>query len=444
MRTICIGLLLGVLLFPAFSFGESADDPLAGFKGFTPRKDTVQWSPVLSTGFDALLHSYPLATTDTTETIAEYMVSAGLEGRSPRQVNHRWRLRVEASAGSELYRQLLEGQYKYLDDKRITRLRVDGQFYGRQYRQTTEYSLSSNNIEGRLDLRAYPWAGEKSMMEWRAWKSVLDYKTPSTLEVDTEELGTGLFLRSRGLTNNLWSVGYRFSGRTYPDTTVIDRKVHRVEGDLDYHDDEGQGIRLFHKSGRRLIRDETVRPSAWAHYTDCNSLVTAGGGFVYLDVQSEVWQYDEETTTYFDSWRLQGVLGYRWGESLGPTWRLGLTSEWLDAGDSPEKYTQFGMRAGVESFGSEISGSLQLEYGRRIYSQGDVALDSIDSQDLLSTDLLSLYSDFNYWEIWLMANWSINRHFSLDLMANYEPENHTENADDSSIGFGSIRLVWRP
>jgi len=58
--------------------------------------------------------------------------------------------------------------------------------------------------------------------------------------------------------------------------------------------------------------------------------------------------------------------------------------------------------------------------------------------------LTSFYSDFNYWKIWIMANWSINKNFSLDLLANYEPENHTENSDDSSLGFGSLRLVWRP
>lgn len=444
MRIVCIGLLLGALLLPAFSFGESGPDVLAGFESFTPQKDTVRWSPVLSTGFDAMLHSYPLATTDTTETIAEYMVSAGIEGRSPRRVNHRWRLRAEASAGSELYRQLFEGQYKYQDSKRITRLRLDGKFYGRQYRQTTEYSLSSNNMEGRLDLRAYPWAATNSTLEMRAWSSGRNYKDPSTLEVDTRELGTGLFLRSRGLSDKLWSVGYRFSGRTYPDTTGINRKVHRMEGDFDYHDDQGQGIRLFHKSGRRLIKDETLRPSAWAHYTDMNSLVTAGSGFVFLDLQSEVWKYDQETTTYFDSWRLHGVMGYRWGSSLGATWRLGLTGGQLNAGDSPESYTQFGFRSGVESFGSEVSGSLQLEIGRRVYSQDSIELESSDPEDILSDDLFSFYSDFNYWEIWLMANWSISRHLSLDVMANYEPENHTENADDSSIGFGSVRLVWRP
>ncbi len=455
MRVVCIvivlGLLLGVLIensvLPASAFAEvspEAADPLAGFAGFTSRRDQTDWSPVLTSGFDALLHSYPLATTDTTETIAEYMISAGIEGRSPRKTKHRWRLRAEASIGSELYRQHLEGQYKFLDHNRVTRFRFDGRFYGRQYRKTTNYSLSSDNLEGRLDLRAFPWAGSKSKLELRGWGSTVDYKNTSTLEVDLRELGGGAFLRSHGLTENLWSVGYRYSARTYPDTTGINRNVHRIEGDLDFHDDHGQGVRLFHKSGRRLIKDETLRPSAWAHWTDFNGLVTAGNGFVFLDVQSEIWKYDKETNVYFDSWRINSTMGYKWGDILSANWRLGVAAERLDAGNSPETYTQFGLRSGVESFGSNVSGSIMIEFGRRVYSQGSVALDP-DSTDIFFEDeFISFYSDFNYWKIWVMANWAINKNFSLDMMANYEPEKHTENTDDSSLGFGSLRLVWRP
>ena len=262
--------------------------------------------------------------------------------------------------------------------------------------------------------------------------------------MDTRELGAGAFLRSPGLTDNAWSLGYRYSARTYPDTTGINRNVHRIEGDLDVHDDQGQGARVYHKSGRRLINDETLRPSAWAHWTDFEGLVTAGNGYVYLDLQSEIWAYDEQTDVYFDSWRVNSTLGYKWGDILSANWRLGLTAERLDAGDSPETYSQFGFQSGVESFGSDVSGSLLVEFGRRVYSQGAVEILDESSDIIFEDDFISFYSDFNYWKIWLMANWTISRNFSLDLMANYEPENHTENTDDTSIGFGSLRLVWRP
>jgi len=44
---------------------------------------------------------------------------------------------------------------------------------------------------------------------------------------------------------------------------------------------------------------------------------------------------------------------------------------------------------------------------------------------------------------WL-PSWRISRKFTLDFMANHEPENHTEQIDDSAIGFASVHLIWRP
>ena len=43
-----------------------------------------------------------------------------------------------------------------------------------------------------------------------------------------------------------------------------------------------------------------------------------------------------------------------------------------------------------------------------------------------------------------MGTWSLSEAVDLDVLANYEPENHTEKTDDTAIGYASIRLVWRP
>ena len=86
---------------------------------------------------------------------------------------------------------------------------------------------------------------------------------------------------------------------------------------------------------------------------------------------------------------------------------------------------------------------LTLEYGRRIYRQGTVDLD-LDPAAPGETETLALYSDFGYWKIWLMGTWSLSEAVDLDVLANYEPENHTEKTDDTAIGYASIRLVWRP
>lgn|GEM_PF-1719452 len=410
----------------------------------TARPAANQWLPFVITGIDAYLHSYPLATTDTTETIAEFMLMGGIEGRSERQAKHRWRLRAEGSVGTELYRQRLEGDYRLLDGGRATRLRVNGSLWGRQYRQDTEYSLSSDNLESRLDARIYPVVGATAALEVRGYGGFLRYGTPSTLEVNYRDLGAGVFVRSTGLSDKLWGIGIRNTARAYPDTAEINRDSWAVEGDYEAQDLDGQGLRVFHKSERRLIADDTVRPSAWTHWTDFSGAVRAARGHMVLELQSEVWRYDEEMSAYFDSWRLKPVLFYRWGDILAATWQLGLATERLDAGDSPETYTQLGLRFGIESYASDLTGSLTLEYGRRTYEQGvAVGTDATDITDPFGDSVLS-YTDFNYWEIWLMATWSLGTHFSIDVLASYEPESHTEQTENTALGFGSLRLIWRP
>ncbi len=427
------GLLLG---WPAVAVHATEFD-----FGRTASHRTWAWD--VTTGFDSYLHSYALATDDTTETISEFMVQAGIEGQSPYRVRHRWRVRAEASTGTELFRERFQGEYRFLGEDNIDRVRLSASFWGRQYRDNTEYSRSSNNWEGRLEGRLAPVVGKKAKLELRGWTSNIDYATPSTLEVDYRNVGGGVFVRSTTLGNTMWGVGTRLGARTYPDSTAIDRDTWSLEADLDHHDLSGQGLRLYHKSDRRVIEDELVRPSAWTHWSDFSGAVTAGTGYVFLDLQAEAWQYDQETDVYFNSVRVEGATGYRWGDILAATWKVGLAGEKLDAGDSPETYSQLGLRGGVESYGSVVGGSLTLEYGRRTYTQGEVVLDT-DALDPALYDSGSLYTDFNYWKIWLMGSWKMNTHLDLDLMANYEPESHTENADDSALGFASLRVRWRP
>lgn len=419
--------------------------PLLAFAGGSDysRKDNARWIPFVASGFDATIHTYPLATEDTTETISEFRLQAGIEGRSKRKTAHRWRLRAEASTGSEMFRERLDGSYRYINSEGSTRLRLKGHFWGRQYKDSTTYTLSSDNFESRFDARVYPLVTETVALECRGWVSLIDYKQPSTLEADYQDRGMGVFARSQGFSTNMWSLGTRTYRRDYPDSTAIGRDVISLEGNFEKYNDKGQGLSVFHKSERRLAADETIRPSAWSQWTDFRGAVEASSGLVFLELQGESWSYDQETSVYFNSWRVDGTMGYRGGDILGTTWHAGFSAEKLAAGDSPEAYTQVGLVAGLESFGSDVSGSVTMEYGRRIYAHPDIDI-SDDSDDETLDSTISLYSDFNYWQIWVMGSWFLNDHFSLDAMASYEPESHTEQTDDSALGFGSLRLTWRP
>ncbi len=395
--------------------------------------DRARWRPKISAGVDAYLHNYYLAIADTTEAIAEFNVAAEIDGQSRRTTSHQWRLRGEFSSGTELTRQLFDGSYRWRPDAGVPRIRADLIWYGRQYRPDSEYSRSSDNNEGRGEVRAYPWYG-KAVLDLRLSSRYLDFRTPSTLEQSYHEESAAAFLRSPGVLGSSWRAGLRGTQRAYPDSAAIDRDILAFEGDLDFYG-ERRNLWVYHRSDRRLAADETVRPSAWSHWTDVRLLLPAGAGQVVTNLNNEVWRYDEETGAYFDSWRTDVEFGYQWGDMLGALWRTLLTGDHLDAGDLPETYTQFGLQGSLESYAYPFTGIIAIEYGHRWYENGAAS----DTDEYALT-----YTDFSYLEIWAMATWSMTEHFALDLIVNYQPENHTEQDDDLALGFGTLRLVWRP
>ena len=392
------------------------------------------WQPRVSAGFDTYVHTYHLAYDDTTESVSESVITAEIEGRSARRSTHRWRLRAMASGGSELFRQLLDGTYRWRPGG-TQRLRCDVDWLGRQYRGDTDYALASDNHEGRAELRAYPWTGESAGLDVRWRGRFMDYRTPSSLQQDYREHGGGAFLTSQGLGLTAWRMGGRITSRAYPDSSAIDRDVLAVEGDLDLTRGDGH-LWFYHRTERRLTEHEEVRPSAWSHWSELQGAWPAGRGRVVTNVGSEVWRYDRQDVVWFNAWRLDSELGYGWGDPLAARWQTLLTVERLGATEAAESYSQVGLRGSVESFSGAVTGLLELEYGHRWY---DDTAEATGVDDIVLT-----YTDFSYLEIWLMATWSWSPHLSLELTASYQPEQHTEQDDNTALGYGSVQLVWRP
>lgn len=396
----------------------------------------------LSAGHDTFLQTYYLATDDTTETITEFNLAADYEARSRRQNKHQWHWRTELVAGSQLRRELFDVGYRWQPATGKPRVRTDLSWAGRQYRADSDYGLNSDTREIRGDLYLYPWYGRRAGLDLRLRARRLDHSRPSVLEQDYREVGAAAFLNSRGTASGIWRCGLRATQRAYPDSAAIDRETFAVEGDLDRSLGLGD-LWLYHRSERRLIADENARPSAWLHWDEARLAVPAGSGHVIANLNSEVWRYDRETTVWFDAWRTDLELGYRWGDLLRSQQQVSLTGQRLAAGASPEAYTQAGLRGSIEAYHHALSGILSLEVGRRWYRNG--ADDSGDPTGAFDLGGLALaYSDFTYLEIWIMATWTLNDRWSLDLTASYQPERHTEPDDNTVLGFSSLRLAWRP
>ncbi len=400
--------------------------------GAPPRRP---WSFLIASGYDSYVQRYPLADGDTTETISELDLVLGAERRAPAAADHRWSLRSQVAIGTEMIREQLEGNYEYRSGGQ-TRLRVGGAWLGRQFRSGTRYSLSSDHAEGRLDGRWFVMPAGAVRGEMRAHAGRLRHQRPTPLQIDHDEAGVGADLRAGIDAERLWSFGLRLSRRAHPDSAALDRTAAAAEVAWDTGLSDRNGLRLRHRSERRAVRDQSARPSAWSHGSEAAASIPAGPGRIAVEARSEVWRYDAERSVYFDSWRLAGALLYRGGAVLGPAWQAGLALETLAAGsDSPENYRQAGLRAGVELLQGALTGLCTLEVGWRDYT----------SQPATAADdpLLLSYSDFTYWELWLLAVWSLTPHLSLDVIANYLPERHVEPTDDAAMGFASARLAWR-
>ena len=429
-------------MFPALA--ETGDGSFS-----SRRAGAWRWQTSLATGLDAYSHTYSLATEDTTESLVEYLVSAAVTGRSSGRGRHGGQVTAEGSLGSELFRQRLEGEYRLRDDQRRQRLRVGGRLRGRQYRAGSRYDNTSDNTEGRLFLRGSPVAAATRALEMKGSLAFLDYATPSALEVSHRTGSAGLSYGSRGWRGPTWRLGATLDARSYPDSTRIDRRRLILDGQFEAQSGADNQVLVMHRSERRHIRDATAKPSGWLHWTDVSGQVDGGPGRIFLELQSERWDYDREESAYQDSWRLKSVAGYTWGEVLATTWKVGVAWERLWSADDPEAFNAVGLVTGVEAFGGPLSGSLSLEWGRRHYTASSVEWNAPSSGDSLGDEYLyadsnQLYSDFTYWALWLMGSWQLDPRLALEVQASYDPENHTEDEDDSTLGFATLRLVYRP
>ncbi len=421
--------------------------PLSAARGAQAQPPRFAWDWSLASGYETYVQTFPLADRDTTETISELEAVVAADGHTRGRARHLWSLRPEISTGTEVLRGQLDCGWQYRPDSVAAVLRVDAELLGRRYRAGTRYTLSSNSADGWVEGRWGISPRGQSMGEVRLRAARQRYARESTLERGWDDLRGIVAWRSGHDATRYFSLGARLERRVYPDSTAIDRTIAGLEGELDTGGLGGRGVRLYGRSERRLVDDESARPSAWAHWGTFGWTAAAGAGRIVTDLQTEIWRYDEQTTAWFDSWRLTGALYYQSGGgeevALGPTWLAGVAGERLDAGPgSPETYNQAGVRVGIESLGTALNGTCTVEVGRRVYALTAPAQPAVTLASS-PVESLFLHSDFTYWELWLLGSWTMSSRLSLDLLANYQPERHTEKTDDMAVAFASARLTWR-
>jgi len=393
----------------------------------------------LSSGYDTYIQTYALSLEDTTETISEMEMTLSAEGRTSGRAAHHWLVRPQVSVGSERNRARLEFAYAHKPDTRRTTLRVDGDLQGTRYNRQSDYYLTSDSAEGRLKAR-WTLSPEGGLAgELRGWGSALRYDAPSELEVDRDNLNVAAYLKSGRDAARRWRVGLRAGRRAYPDTTEINRESLGAELEYDHYAYLGPTGRIYHRSERRKLENPAVRPSSWSHWSMAEAALPLSDAGLRLIAEAghEAWRYDAEWGAYTDQTRWDGGLRLEGGGLFGPAWQLGAAGESLASNTDGESYRQLGARGGLEHLGDRFTLSLTLEIGQRDYDETATVVGPGEVEEF------SLYSDFTYVELWLMAGVDLTADLRLDVMGSYLPENHTEETDDQKLGFGTARVVYR-
>lgn len=394
----------------------------------------VSFRQQLAAGYDTYVQSYYLAVEDTTETIEEFELSWAGELAAAGRRRHAWSLQPRLATGSERDRARLSAQYVLRPDSSTAVLRLDADLNGVRYRGATDYNLSSDYREGLLRGRWTLSPHGATAIELHGRVAALRYTDASALEVDRNDRRAGLRLVSGRDADDRWRLGAARGARSHPDTAAIDRDEFIFEAEYDHPAFLGPGWRVHQISSRRKIADTSVRPSSWSHWTDAEFSLPLGDQLrLGASLDLELWRYDDRWGAYDDQTRWDGTLRLEGGGFEGPSWRAGLAAEHLDSTAEDERYAQLGVVGGLDHFTDRVSLSFTLEIGQRDYA--DPAT--------VDPDITPLYTDFTYVELWLTGSVDLSDRLRLDALANYLPENHAEDIEDTTLGFGSLRLVYR-
>ncbi len=398
-----------------------------------------RWDASLATGYDSYVQTYSLALEDTTESLAEYEVTLAAEGVAGGDGPHVWRIAPKLSAGSERTREWLETGWSWRPDESRHRLDAALDLRAVQYGGSTDWYLSSDWREAAADLRWRTTTADASGLDVRLDASQLRYDTPSTLEVDRDDVRVTAALASGTWSDRRWKLGLRGGRRAHPDTAAIDRTMWGADLSLEVLPLDGPGFYLTHRSERRDVRDQTARPSSWGHWTSAEAVLPLPPGVdVRAEFDLEVWTYDESRDAYTDQTRWSSFVGLGRDPLDGPGWQMGMALERLTGDDPDEVYGQIGVRGGFDVLTDALSASCSLELGRRDYeAAGDTSTSTFGD----TTD--PLYTDFTYVEVWASATWRLHERLSLDALGSWMPESHTEDEDDQSLGFASVRAIYR-
>lgn len=421
--------------------------PLLGllFVGCVGTAAAVETTPTLELGFDSYLQQFRLTEDllgdldspdasierglrDTTEVFTEFRARGDLAFASTGE-RVRWNSRASASAGTDLYREALDFDLRAESLGRSRRLSLRAEAEARQFRDDSDFSLSSDLIEGRATLHLQQRASQDWVFGVRGRGAWIDYATPSTYELDSRRADLSLTTRvSKGFDSylDLEAGGGR---RAHPDSTQISYDRAFAYADV------GAGFAERWRAGlsagleRRVYDDPATRSPFWDLLVEPRlERRTDSGGRAILGVDLEWLRYDTDGSVFYDTLLGRALLGLQtrhgsWTFGVEPAW------SWLSSPlEVDERFQQPSVAVEVDYFGvGRLWLSLREEVGWR---------DFVEAAD----EDLRLYSDYLFLRSTLLLSIEIRPGLSVDGFLSDEPKNHQLSEDDGRLTVFTLSL----
>ncbi len=404
------------------------------------------WQPYVGADFEHFGQEYRLTEDqDTVAVINDYGTVIGLRAFTPSRDPSHWNVDLEGQLGRETRRVRLDLDGRWQRGNHT--LEIDQEASWRSFRDDGDYSISSDSVEERILVGWDRRFAERWRLRVRNVVDAVWYASPDAynLNATTWEPRGELRLRLRDFDEV--RLGGRWATRTVPDSTSLGYDRATAEAGLSFLFGWATVVDAGVEVERRVYDDVSVRDSFWETRGDARLEFPAGDHatcrllhenlFVRHDDPDEL-DYDRDWTR--TGFQVELHASRDWDLSLMPLLAV-LRSDSAPA----EEYSESALEVGLDvRIGRTTWISLTDEIGWRDYEVTAVELpDDVTDLTAVDDDLAAADSDYGYHRLTLLLSSDVSPRISLNLFANWQPEDHRQNRHDAETRILSGGMEYR-
>ena len=385
-------------------------------------------------GFDSFQERYSIVDEDTLDSITEFRsrLALGYENGSP--FGDYFHLQGITVLGDQNFE--YTGQLDLIErfGPRASRLVLFADVTHRGFLDDSSYEFANDHT--RYYLRSYAKWDAADWASLRVSDRVEHVDFAERTEFDYDHTRNTVSLQSELNWHlvHFFAAGLDFTTMTIPDTTEIQYESWKPL--VEYRAAPGlyKSILLYASAERRRYAHEPAKSSFWAIIANASVEwpLTDVVGVEFRD-ETERYDYDDDSGVYFDYTETRNAILMKYNKSWNVRLGAGPAFSFFVSNASPEdEYHELGGKLTLEyGLGTAVWLSGSYEPGKRSYRTFNAARDEP-----------TVYSDYTYHRVSLLANVRLLDGVSLNAFADVQPEDHEREGDDATATLVSVSLTY--